>query len=167
MKLKLPRVPRVVRNTVLSAVALLVLIAGGGVGYVWYTGQAAPEEVLAATNPEQETSTAARPVITPSKPAPDVPVGASVQALTSPVPPGSNANITIKTRPEATCTIKVTYDDVPSADSGLVDKQADAFGVVSWTWTVDRTAPAGEWPVDVTCAYGELSGFVRGKLQVE
>lgn len=168
MNVKLPRlrVPKIVRNILISALVLLVLMVSGGVGYIWYTGQTDGQEVLAATDPVVEAPSA-RPMVTPTKPGPDVPVGASVQALLSPVAPGANTTISIKTRPEATCVLKVAYNNVPSTDSGLVEKQADEFGVVSWTWTVEPAAAIGTWPVDVRCTYEDKSGVVRGHLQVE
>jgi hypothetical protein len=101
-----------------------------------------------------------------TKAKPEGPVGVSVQVLTSPVKPGGNASMTIRTRPEAACSIRVTYKDQLSTDGGLIPKTADEFGLVQWTWTVESSRPVGTWPVDVTCALGEESGYVRGDLEV-
>jgi hypothetical protein len=164
MKLPKIRIPKVVYKTLLSIVVILVVLVGGGVGYTWYMGRSnayveppAPEPVA---NPVEALTT-------PREPRPDAPFGASVQTITSPVEPGDNADISIKTRPKADCEIVVEYDEVKSEDSGLVPKKADEYGIVSWTWTVDDTAPKGKWPVGVTCVYGKKSAFVRGDLRVQ
>lgn len=106
------------------------------------------------------------PFATPKKKAPDAVVGVAVQMITSPLVPGSNAMINIKTNNDAKCKITVVYNKVPSTDSGLSDKVADEFGVVSWTWTVEPTAPLGSWPVTVTCANEKKSGVVVTDLNL-
>lgn len=154
---------RLVRN--ISVVILLLLVLGGSAGaaYVWYMGNAKP--VVPA-----EIKTPTKPKIVQAAEAPKAkpvgPVGVSVQVLTSPVKPGSNASMTIRTRPDAACSIKVTYKDQLSTDGGLIPKTADEFGLVQWTWTVETGRPVGTWPVEVTCALGEKSGYVRGDLEV-
>jgi hypothetical protein len=164
--LKLPkvRIPKVVYKTILSIVVLLMVLVGGGVAYTWYVGNNDAYETPAGPEP------AANPVEALTKPreiAPDAKFGASVQFITSPVEPGKNSSISIKTRPEAECEIVVEYDEVKSEDSGLVPKKADEYGIVGWTWTVEDYQPVGKWPVEVTCAYGEQSAFVRSELRVE
>jgi hypothetical protein len=142
---------------------LLVLGASAGGVYTWYIGNNQP--VTPAVLPEVKTnklSTAPPPKATK----PEGPVGVSVQVFTTPVKPGGNASMTIRTRPDAACSIKVTYKDQQSTDTGLIPKTADEFGTVQWTWTVESSRPVGTWPVDVTCALGEMSGYVRGDLEV-
>jgi hypothetical protein len=143
---------------------ILIVITGGGVGYTWYVGQNTTEDPTAIAPPATPTPS---PAIKPTKPAADAKESASVQMLTSPVAPGSNASIIVKTNAESDCTIKVKYGDVESKDSGLAPKKADDFGIVSWTWTVEETVPVGKWPVDVTCALNGQSAMVRGDLVVE
>lgn len=150
------------RNTMISVVALLLLAVGGGVAYTWYMGQ--DESDLSAIAAPVEAEPA--PVITHLKPAANAKVGAAVQMLTSPVAPGSNASITVKTNPDAVCTITVIYDKTASKDSGLSTKTADEFGVLSWAWTVEASAPLGKWPVKVTCTYNKQSAVVQGDLVV-
>jgi hypothetical protein len=91
---------------------------------------------------------------------------AALQALTSPVKAGQNSSVNVKTNATSTCTINVSYNNVASKDSGLTPKVADAYGNVSWSWTVDPTAPVGSWPVKVTCVYRGRSAVVIGNLQV-
>jgi hypothetical protein len=137
---------------------------GGGVGYTWYMGQHDDGSTLGVATPVEATPA---PVIKPSKPSPNAPVGASVQMLTTPVVPGENASITVKTTPMANCTIKVEYNKVASTDSGLIPKAADEFGIIGWSWTVEESVPLGTWPVTVTCTYNKKSAMVRGDLVVK
>lgn len=154
---------KAVRNIVVSIVVLAVLFVGGGLGYTWYMGQQPADATAAIATPVDSQPV---PVIKPTKLAANAKESASVQMLTSPIAPGANASITIKTNAASKCTIIVEYNKVPSKDSGLVARTADEFGTVSWTWTVDKTAPLGKWPVKVTCTYNKKSAFVQGDLKV-
>jgi hypothetical protein len=145
-----------------TAVILLVLTAGVGVGYVWYMGQ--NEDPAAFQEPAKATG-GARITERPKLPA-DAAIGASVQDITSPVVPGSNASVTVKTNPEATCSIAVTYNGTPAVDSGLVEKKADEYGIVSWAWTLPANAPLGNWPVEATCKNAKNTAVVRNDLRV-
>lgn len=152
-----------VRNVLVVIGILLVLVVGCGVAYVWYIGQQ-PVNTAAEETPIE---TVQAPVIKPPQPAANAKVGAAVHMLTSPVAQGANASITVKTTPAAECTIKVVYDKTPSTDSGLIAKVADEYGMVSWSWTVEVSAPTGKWPAKVTCSSGEQSAVVQGDLVVE
>jgi hypothetical protein len=157
------RILKFIRNTLISVGVLLVLALGGGAAYTWYMGQT--ETPVAATPAPAATKPA--PVIKPTAPAPDAKMSASVQMITSPVAPGANASITVKSNAGSNCTIKVVYDKTASKDSGLIPKVADEFGMVSWSWTVEASAPVGKWPVKVTCANTKNSAMVQGDLKVE
>ena len=141
---------------------LLFIMIAAGVGYVYYTGRQAEK------NPQKEASTMTEaPIIKdPPPPSENAPVGAAVQFLASPVKPGDNSSITITTAQKAACTISVAYSNVVSKDSGLVPKTADGHGSVSWSWTVDKTAVPGKWPVRVTCTLNKKVGYVEGYLEV-
>lgn len=152
------------RNIIVSIVLLLVLLVGSGVGYTWYMGKYAKVESSAIAPP---LNTLPEPVVEVRKQAPDAVVGASVQMITSPLVPGMNAMITVKTNTEAKCVIKVVYDKTASTDSGLSEKTADEYGMVSWTWTVEPTAPLGLWPVTVTCANAKNSAVVKADLKLD
>lgn len=104
--------------------------------------------------------------IKPVAPAANAAEGVAIESLLSPVAAGQNTTMEILTNAGSTCTITAVYNKTPSHDSGLSPKTADAYGLVSWTWTVDRTAPAGSWPVTVTCVYHSRSGVYIGQLQV-
>jgi hypothetical protein len=153
---------KTVRNVVISIIVLLLLIAAAGVAYVRYAGGNSQQADSSKIAPPPPKPTLPKP----SEPNPKAPVGVSVQSLFTPVKAGQNTSITIRTTPTAKCTIKVTYGGKPSADSGLMAKKADDYGMATWSWTVERSAPAGKWPIGVTCAYGKRSGFVQTDLQV-
>lgn len=157
------RIVRFLRNTLISIGVLLVVVVGGGVAYTWYMGEySAPPSTAIAT----PVDVAPRQVITPPKPSPDAPASAAIQMLTSPIVPGTNTSITVKTNVEAECTISVEYNKIPSTDSGLKPKVADEFGMVSWAWTVEESVPLGTWPVIVTCSANDKSAVVKGELVV-
>lgn len=152
---------RRVRNVTITVVVMLTLIIGSGLFYTWYVGRNSNVEVAEVVEPNQKLPD---PFERPKKMAPDAAVNVSVQMLTSPLVPGMNAMINIKTNNNAKCKISVAYNNVASTDSGLSEKVADEFGVVSWTWTVEQTAPLGSWPVTVTCANEKKSGEVKTNL---
>lgn len=147
-----------------SVVILLVVAVGAGVGYTWYMSEYGDEEnqaIQPVTAPTGGARSTTRPKI------PDTAsIGVSVQNITSPVMPGSNASITVKSNPDANCTVLVTYDKTPAKDSGLVAKKADEYGIVEWTWTVPAGTPYGDWPVEVTCANKKNSAVVENDLRV-
>jgi len=149
------------RRIFIFLLILVLLLGGAGVAYAWYTARNAKVSVVEKPTPVTRTLKKA------TVPAKNVPVGVSVTILTSPIKPGSNASISIKTKPLAACSIRIEYNKQPSTDGGLVPKQADEYGVVTWTWTVEPTRPVGKWPIDVTCAEEEKSGYVRGELILE
>lgn len=141
---------------------LIVIFVGAGIGYTWYMGQNTTPEVATVVE-----NTPAGPVIAkPTKPAENTPESASVQSLVSPVLPGSNSTITVRTKPDSICKISVIYDKTASIDSGLYNKTADEYGMVSWSWTIEESAPLGKWPVSVICAYHEKTAVVVGDLKV-
>jgi len=158
------RILRGLRNAAISVVVLLVLAVGGGVGYVWYMG----ENNVPATAAEPPAEPVIHREVKRTKRDPKAPFGASVQMLSTPVIPGSNAQITVKTAPEVDCKIVVEVDKKPLQDSGLVDRKADDFGMVTWSWTLPADTKLGKWPVNVTCTspVTKKSAFVRGDMEV-
>lgn len=157
------RVPKSLRNAVLGVVVLIVLFGLAGVAYTLFAGS--PEvkpRAQSAPKPDANTYSAPKPV----QPAPNTPVGVSVVSLLSPVLAGSNTSVSIRTIPTAICTISVAYNGVASTDSGLAAKTADAYGMASWTWTVGRGVPPGNWPVKVSCSHNGRSAVVQTLLQV-
>lgn len=154
---------KTLRNTAVAVIALLALIVGGGVLYVKLAGEASDGQLSQqATPPQPEV----QPLPEPQKPKPNAPVGASVQSLTSPVKPGQNTSLSVRTNAGSKCSIEVKYGELSGEDSGLVTKVADDYGIVNWSWTVDKSAPVGTWPVKVTCKFNKKSAYVEGYLKV-
>jgi micrococcal nuclease len=70
-----------------------------------------------------------------------------IVSVTSPTAPGSTATLTAKTLPGAACTITVYYKSGPSKAQGLVPKNADSNGMVSWNWNVGSKTTPGSWRI--------------------
>jgi hypothetical protein len=153
---------RTIRNIAISVVVLSALFVVGGAAYVMLSGNNAKQDTASA--PKTDSNNFALPK--PQAPNPKAPEGAAVESLLSPAKAGTNTSISVKTNPTSSCAISVTYNDVPAKDSGLITKTADAYGVVNWAWTVESSAPAGTWPVKVTCSLNKKSAVVIGNLQV-
>ncbi len=151
-----------VKKTLIAAGIMLVLFLAAGAAYVYFTGKSDAAKQNAPTEKKEDPANEPKP----ASPDPNGPVGASVLFLTSPVKPGENVSMNVHTRAEAKCKIVVEYNKVLSKDSGLVEKTADIHGTVEWTWTVDKTAALGKWPVKVTCSFNGHIGFVQGDLEV-
>lgn len=153
---------KTVRNVAISAFVLLFLLAGSGVAYTYFFGPSAAET---AATPKVEAAEA-QPLPAPAKPADNAPEGVAIGSFTTPVKPGDNASIQVHTQPTSTCTIAVTYNGVTATDSGLINKTADDYGTVGWSWTVPAATPEGKWPVKVTCTYHSRSGVYQADLEV-
>ena len=85
----------------------------------------------------------------------------AVISLTSPIKPGANAKLVVKTLPAANCTITVYYKSGPSSASGLGAKQADGSGNCSWSWKVGSATAAGTWSIVVAAAAGGHSTSIQ------
>lgn len=80
--------------------------------------------------------------------------------LTSPVHPGRDAQLTVRTDPGTQCMLLWHYKN-GSADADVaLPKRADASGRITWTWRVDAQAAPGTWPVIVHC-HDEFKGSVE------
>lgn len=151
-----------IKTVLLSTVVLLFIFTALGVGYTWYNGrQPLPQTPQAATPGAQLQQ------IKPKLPSRNSQESAAVEVLTSPVAPGENSMMTVKTNAGSTCKIAVVYNNVPEVDSGLAPKKADDFGTVSWAWTVPKNTPLGSWPVTVTCQFYDKSAVVSQDVRVE
>lgn len=150
------------RRLGIASACLVILAVGGGIVYTWVMGQNQP--ALASSDLKPNTK---RVNLAPPKVSATAPVGVAIQSVSSPVTPGENASVMVRTNPEVGCSIVVTYDTVPAVDSGLSKKAADEFGTVSWAWTVPATAPLGTWPVDITCQNKKHSAVLKVDLVVK
>jgi len=93
-------------------------------------------------------------------------VGVDLVSLTTPVAPFTDATLAAKTVPGAACTIVVLYKSGPSRARGLVPREANSRGVVSWTWRVGSNTTPGRWPVIVRCSVRDDVGELRTLLEV-
>jgi hypothetical protein len=152
---------RFVRRLITSGAILAVIAIIGGFVYTWYMGQ--HQTTTISKTPARVT----RPSFVPPKISSTVRLGAAVEMLTTPVTPGSNVSLTVRTNAGAICTIQVKYGSAISKDSGLVQKTADEFGVITWAWTVEPSTPKGSWPITVTCKNKKYSAVVADKLVVK
>ncbi len=87
------------------------------------------------------------PTWTPTVPAP----GQFEIYPVSPVSRNQNATLTAKTSPNTPCSITVHTKSGTSSAQGLNPKNADANGMVSWTWRIGPNTTLGTWRIDVTC----------------
>lgn len=149
------------RRVVWVCIVVILLAIIAGLLYTWWMGKNRPVAVSTVQVAPQKQAPKATPVLDE-----DAPVGVAVEAMSPPMKAGSNASISIKTKPKAACSIVVTYKDQKSTDAGLIPKNADEFGVVMWTWSVEVGRPVGEWPVEVTCAYNNRSGYGKEMLKI-
>jgi hypothetical protein len=150
------------KTIILSTGAILLVMVAVGAAYTWYNGQQPPAEAHATASTEPQAKQIRARI--PSK---NTQESAAVQVLTSPVAPGENAMISVKTNAGSTCRIAVVYNNVPETDSGLISRKADSFGTVSWAWTVPKGTPLGSWPVTVTCQFYDKSAVVSQDLRVQ
>ncbi len=151
---------RTARRALVTVTVLIVLFVGAGLLYTWYMGRYKPTVV------NQQPATTKKAVLQPATMANDAQIGVSKQSFTTPVVPGSNASLSVKTNPKAACSIRVEYDKQASTDNGLVPKTADEYGIVSWAWTVEDGRPYGKWPVVVTCANEKNSIVLKAELEL-
>jgi hypothetical protein len=146
----------------ISSLVILLLLVGVGAAYTWYNGQqpASIAKVPASNEPQAKQ-------IVPKTLDKNVQESAAVQTVTSPIAPGENAMISIKTNPTSNCKISAVYNNVAAVDSGLAPRKADNFGTVNWAWTVPKGTPLGSWPITVTCEYYGKSAVVTQDLRVQ
>ena len=152
---------KTLRKTLIATLVLLFIIVVGGMIYVLISDRNNKPVIANRQENTQQPSP-----IKPIPPSANSPEGVAIESLISPVVAGSNSSISINTNAGSNCDISVAYNGIKSTDSGLVAKMADAYGNVTWAWTVGDTVPVGNWPIQVTCFYHGRSGVVDGSLQV-
>lgn len=155
---------KTIRNSLISVLVIVVLFLAAGTIYTLLASQDGSTTTKKA--PRTSAQSDASPDIKPPKPAANASVGIALNSLTSPVQAGENATMSIQTTAGATCSISVVYNDVPSRDSGLAAKKADDYGVVTWSWTVGKMTPVGQWPIQTNCARNGKSAVFKTIQQV-
>ncbi len=155
---------RLVKNTAVFLLILVMVFGAAGFAYTWYAGQQEVDPALdVSTLPKQQPQHKTTPPTKNSQ------VGVSVQTFNSPLTPGQNASLGIKTLRGAACSITFTYnkDNERSDDTGLIPKIADEYGLVEWTWKISPAVTDGTWPVEVVCANGNKHSYSRSDLVIK
>ena len=155
--------PKLGHKIILSAFILLVLIFIAGFTYVYVSDSAKPND----QSIQQTAQIRHYKPITPPAANPTEPVGVAVESLDTPIMPGSPTSLIINTNSYAKCTITVQYNGIISKDPALAPKTADAYGILTWTWTVPKNTSVGNWPISVTCRDKNHSGMVEDTLTVQ
>lgn len=89
-------------------------------------------------------------------------VRVQIVSLTSPVSPGSQASLIVKTNPGAVCTPIVSGP----AHAKLESKQADAQGLARWRSRVPNQAATGTYQLTVTCAMQDSEASAHRSIVV-
>jgi hypothetical protein len=143
-------------------IVILVLLVGAGILYVLLADQTP----MAPPKTKSSGLYSGQGLPKPQAPAANAKAFAAVQEVVSPVQQGQNSSVSIQTVPSSVCNISVLYKGKASKDSGLAPKTADAYGNVTWAWTIDSSVPIGTWPITVTCVYHGRSAIVDTSVQV-
>ena len=152
----------------ITVIVLTIILIGIGVLLLWFLEPNNVDRTIELAAPSQ------KPEFTkPRKSGPNIPIGSAVQSVSSPISPGDNASLSIRTTEGAACSVKVVLLDPHGKeisrvdDSGLMDKKVDDFGLVTWTWTMPDGASLGEWKGDVVCVRDEMSTRSAATIVVE
>jgi len=154
---------KTIRNIAIAVVIMLVLMVGAGVAYIKFSGSSSTNN----TNAQQLQDAFKSEAVKPRKPLSKSTEYAALESLVSPVKAGENTSITIKTLAGSQCVIGVTYGSLKETDSGLAPRYTDDFGNITWSWTVDKNAPAGKHTIKMTCKYYGRSAYLEGYLTVK
>jgi len=107
-----------------------------------------PAVIVESPSPSPTPSPTTSPSPTPTRsPSPSPPRG--VTFLNAPLSArlGRPVSLAVLTAPNTSCSISVGYTSAPDLSNATSDSQ----GNVRWTWRVSRFAPAGTWPIVVSC----------------
>jgi competence protein ComEC len=77
-----------------------------------------------------------------------------ILSVTSPVAPGGDASVRIKTIPGANAQIRVHTKSGVSQAKGLEDSPADKDGYVVWNWKVGSSTAEGTWRIEISASLG-------------
>ena len=130
-----------------------VVVTTNGSGYSVETikqGQIQAPPIIQPTEEQPIVQPTAPPPTAQPTEVPPVKPTIDIVSLTSPIAPGGQASLTIKTTPGAACTITVYYKSGPSQAQGLGPQTANSEGNVTWSWKVGTRTTPGTWHVVVT-----------------
>lgn len=160
------RFPKAIRTAFASAIVLVVLFAGGGLAYTYYSGKNSADTTASAADAAASTTAAANQPVKAARTSSKTPEGVAINLLSSPVARGAAASMSVQTLPYSRCTIVVTYGKALAHAAGLGAVTADDFGTASWNWTVSPSTPVGKGMAAVTCSRDKKTAVVEGDLQV-
>lgn len=144
--------PKLFHKIALAVLTLLVVAFLIGFIYVYNSDGSTNLKARSSQASAVDTSSPIKP---PPKPGPNAQVGVAEEAFDSPAAPGATTSIIINTTAGANCSITVTLNGVKDNAASLKPQVADAFGNVTWSWTIPSNTPFGSYPVSVKCAYGK------------
>jgi hypothetical protein len=123
---------------------------------------AASPSATAAATPTSDAVPSPTPSAPSPTPTPPAPAQTVVKFLNAPltVHRGSNATLQVTTTANTSCSIEVDYKSGRSTAAGLVTKNSDGAGNVSWTWKVGANTTPGSWPITVTCGDGSAQTHI-------
>ncbi len=93
---------------------------------------------------------APQPTDVPTTATTDPQIAVKIISVTSPVSPGSTITLFAQTEPGAICEVDTGYKLSANEAKTLYPKQAEASGLISWTWTVDSSATPGKYAVTIS-----------------
>ncbi len=146
-----------------AVLALFVAAFMAGFIYIYLGDQGANSNMRLSA---KAAGTQYAPLKPPPAPSPKASVGVAIEALDTPVARGSASSLIVNTKADAYCNVMLKFNNTIDKDPALGTKQADAYGVVSWTFTIPPSAPLGTWPISVTCHDMSHAGVVAGELVV-
>ena len=147
---------RRIRNIIIATLVLLVFVVVAYAAYAWYADSQVPS--IAPVEQTDTVQTAQRPNLTPTTPAPDATVGVSSYSFPSIVAPGDELSISIHTLQDAVCKVTLKHNDIEVKNADLIDKVADLYGNVGWSFKMPVNAEDGKWPTTIICERNTKTG---------
>lgn len=90
------------------------------------------------------------PTEAPTEYDPEIPSEILIINMTSPVPQGQMASVTVHGKPNTEHTITVMYSSGPSKAEGLEPATSNVSGVVSWSWRIGASTKVGTYQITVS-----------------
>ena len=111
----------------------------------------APTEAPTQAPTEAPTSEPTEaPTEAPTEYDPEIPSEILIINMTSPVPQGQMASVTVHGKPNTEHTITVMYSSGPSKAEGLEPATSNVSGVVSWSWRIGASTKVGTYQITVS-----------------
>lgn len=82
-------------------------------------------------------------------------------SMTTPIPQGKTATVSVHGKANTEHSIKVMYSSGPSNAKGLESKMSDENGNVSWTWRIGASTAVGTYEVKITDGNQNLTLYIE------